>query len=328
MNDIINLNKYLLETNNDEQLLKPNINNYNLTNICDYNLTNINIINKQIEIAKIHGIYGFGIYYYWFSHNEITNCNLIMDDCYNNFFYKKLDDFKVFFIWANEDWSNNVAFNSQKNIKNEYTEYYFKQNIDNLIVYFNHVNYYKINNSPIFYIHHPWLISDDNLHLFYKLLNIECKKNNLNNVLLYINSSEKKYDTFYNYSINPNYKINLDFNYIHNKRNVINYEKYLNYITRKNDSDVECLFFSFNNTARLYYPNNLHLRTHTINNTIINQSKFIDIIFSKLKNNNNMLLINSWNEWGEDMSIEENEQNNKLLNLIKFKLLTFINLII
>jgi hypothetical protein len=81
---------------------------------------------------------------------------------------------------------------------------------------------------------------------------------------------------------------------------------------------------SFNNTARLYIPNNLDLRTHTINNNIINQSKFIDITFSKYKLNN-MLLINSWNEWGEDMAIEETESNNKLLNLIKFKLLKFIH---
>ena len=32
-----------------------------------YELTKPEIMKKQIELAKSHGIYGFGIYYYWFS---------------------------------------------------------------------------------------------------------------------------------------------------------------------------------------------------------------------------------------------------------------------
>ena len=32
-----------------------------------YELINPNVIKKQVELAKSHGIYGFGIYYYWFS---------------------------------------------------------------------------------------------------------------------------------------------------------------------------------------------------------------------------------------------------------------------
>jgi hypothetical protein len=104
MNDIMNLNKYLIETNNEEGLLKPNVENYEINDICEYDLTNYEIIKKQIEIAKYHGMYGFGIYYYWFSENEITNDNVIMDSCYNNFFREVFNDFKVFFIWANEDW--------------------------------------------------------------------------------------------------------------------------------------------------------------------------------------------------------------------------------
>ena len=30
-------------------------------------MTNLEVIKKRIELAKSHGIYGFGIYYYWFS---------------------------------------------------------------------------------------------------------------------------------------------------------------------------------------------------------------------------------------------------------------------
>jgi hypothetical protein len=66
-------------------------------------------------------------------------------------------------------------------------------------------------------------------------------------------------------------------------------------------------------------------------NSIFNQTKFIDIIFNNYQSNKNdeiekILLINSWNEWGENMAIEPSEENGDLyLNMIKFKLLKFIN---
>ena len=36
-----------------------------------YDLTDVKVIKSQIKLAKSHGIYGFGIYYYWFSGKEI-----------------------------------------------------------------------------------------------------------------------------------------------------------------------------------------------------------------------------------------------------------------
>ena len=32
-----------------------------------YDLSDVETIKKQVDLAKEHGIYGFGIYYYWFS---------------------------------------------------------------------------------------------------------------------------------------------------------------------------------------------------------------------------------------------------------------------
>ena len=331
MTDIHNLKKYLDESNNEEYLETPKMSNYDLYNLLDYNLKNNQIIEKQVEIAKKNGIYGFGIYYYWFSNNDITGSNTIMNDCYNIFFSKLIDDFKIFFIWANEDWSNNPAFNSSLDIKNIYNNEYFIRNIKNLVLYFKHTNYYKINNRPVFYIHHPWFISIDKINLFYTLLNEECKKNKLDNVYLCLNSIDKKYENFHNYDMNPNYKCKSEFNMKINDRNVIDYDKYLKFISTNSNNNQGCIFFNFNNTARLYIPDKLNLRTSIINNNIFNQTKFIDIIFNNYQNNKNdeiekILLINSWNEWGENMAIEPSEENDKLyLNIIKFKLLKFIN---
>ena len=160
MTDVTNLEYY----NKDKCVLdEPLLNYLELNKLTDYNLINKDIVQKQIATAKEYCIYGFASYYYWFSKNTITNKNTIMEKCYNLFFEDKLDNFKIFFIWANEDWSNNPAFNTTDTIINEYNQTNFIKNIDNLIKYFKHDNYYKIDNKPVFYIHHPYLMKNEEL---------------------------------------------------------------------------------------------------------------------------------------------------------------------
>ena len=64
-----------------------------------YELTNPDVIIKQVELAKAHGIYGFGIYYYWFSGKKLLEKPL--EIFYNN----KEIKFKFLLIWANENWT-------------------------------------------------------------------------------------------------------------------------------------------------------------------------------------------------------------------------------
>jgi hypothetical protein len=111
MTDIHNLKKYLENTNNEECLETPKMSNYDLYDLINYNLINNQIIEKQVEIAKKNGIYGFGIYYYWFSNNDITGSNTIMSDCYNMFFSKPIDDFKIFVqrVVLNTFYSKNIS---------------------------------------------------------------------------------------------------------------------------------------------------------------------------------------------------------------------------
>ena len=115
MTDITNLKKYLTENKNVHNLMTPSKEILNLSEPLKYDLTDSILIQKQVDIAKSFGIYGFAVYYYWFSVNSITNKHLIMENCFNNFFNESVklgDNFKVYFIWANEDWTNNAAFNT------------------------------------------------------------------------------------------------------------------------------------------------------------------------------------------------------------------------
>ena len=323
--DINNLSLYFDENlNNPENLETPLLSLYNLSSLSEYNLENINITNKQVDIAKSYGIKGFAIYYYWFTINSITNENPIMERGYANFFKDTFTDFKVFFVWANEDWSNNPAFNTNDKIYNVYDEHSFSKNADNLLTYFKHDNYYKIDNKPVFMLHHPWLIDDTQIKLFNTILNKKCIENNFDGVILIINSMVKKYDNFNNYSFHPNYKNPpIGSSYKLNSKNVIDYEKYIKNINF-NENNINSLFFDFNNAARLYKPNKMDLSTKVIKNSDENIKNYIVKLKKSYSYNNpsdkinNILLINAWNEWGEKMHIEPSEEKQfYYLELIK-----------
>jgi hypothetical protein len=330
MTDITNLQMYLKENKNVHNLMTPSKEILNLSEPLKYDLTDTTLIQRQVDIAKSFGIYGFAVYYYWFSVNSITNRHLIMENCFNNFFngaVKLGDNFKVYFIWANEDWRNNVAFNTKAQIYNTYDVENFKSNIKTLIKYFKHVNYYKIDNKPVFYVHHPWLIPKEKLYFFNKMLNEECISEGFNGINFVVNNMRDQYENNYTgmnkYNHNPDYKRHpATTNYIdHVKEN-------------RNKNDVSLaypasMFFDFNNTARLYITIKVKNSTIIYNNTYPAQAENLRVLMDRYKSQraeiNKIMLFNSWNEWGENMAIEPStEKGYSYLNMIKFALLRFM----
>ena len=323
---------FLLNSNNIVNNFEtPCLSYYNVNN---YNLENKNIIQKQINLLNDYNIDGFAIYYYWFSENTITNKNTIMEKVINHFFDKSINmcEKKVFFIWANEPWTKNPAFNVTNNkIETDYSDNKNYLNLfDNLITYFNNKNYLKINNKPVIYIHQPWHLSDQQLHICNQILNKNCKKHGFDGIHLVVNSINKKYNNFVNVNHHFNYKTSKT-NVFDEKLNcaVLDYKKYI-----ENDvhdvEGIQSLVFNFDNRARLVKPNRLKYSTICINNTQFEQirmvNKIINIHSKNKKNNNNsnndnkinnIMLINAWNEWGEKMSLEpSNEYGFYYLNLI------------
>ena len=330
MTDITNLQRYLKENKNVHNLMTPSKEILKLSEPFKYDLTDSTLIQRQVDIAKSFGIYGFAVYYYWFSVNSITNRHLIMENCFNNFFngaVKLGDNFKVYFIWANEDWSNNAAFNTTENVYNTYDVENFKTNIKTLIGYFRHVHYYKIDNKPVFYVHHPWLIPRETLYLFNKMLNQECISVGFKGVYLVVNNMRDQYENKYmginKYNHNPDYK---------REPATTNYVEHVKENQNKTDASLAypaSMFFDFNNTARLYIPNKLNNSTIIHNSTYQAQAENLRILLSRYKlpreEIDKIMLLNSWNEWGENMAIEPStEKGYSYLNMIKFALLRFM----
>jgi hypothetical protein len=260
-----------------------NLYHYNRTNVplnapllahpAKYDATQLPLVREQVRLAKSYGVYGFAVYYYWFTTNDITDKHTIMEKCYNLFFQEL--DFPVFFVWANEDWSNNPAFNTGHTITNTYDEYSFRENIRNLMRYFNHPNYYKRNNRPVFYIHHTWCMKPEEQDVFIRRLHEACVANGFDGIYLKRNGVE--------YEFHPNYK----------KTFPIDYTAYVDQV-----EEPDCMFFDFNNRPRFHFNKTKPCTVYT-NVTEKAQDQFMKKALRK-----DIVLLNAWNEWGEDMAME------------------------
>jgi hypothetical protein len=281
------------------------------SNIESYNLeTNESIIDKQIRIAENFGIAGFVLYYFWFSINSVTNQHMIMKKVIDRFFEKDYDRFRVFFCWSNENWTKNAAFGMcADTIINIYDSKNFKENSDDLMIYFRHNNYLKIDNKPVFSVHLPWHF-DSQVEQFYCDLNNKCLENGFDGIYLLCNSMDKRYDNWINYQFHPNYK-RFDGD---RGKNMIDYDVYSKAkINQMIPTDIQAIFFDFDNSARLF-KTDLAMRTRMFNNTEESMLCFLKALlepYKKIerKEIQKIFLVNAWNEWGEKMSIEPSHEN-------------------
>lgn len=129
-----------------------------------YDLSNVEDIRKQAKLASDYGIYGFGIYHYWFSSKQnllTTPPRLLNEDNGINIHY--------FFTWDNGSWKrtwSNVKFSNswaplyENNVngngpeilaKLDYgNENDWKAHFDYLLPFFTDDRYIKIAGKPLF----------------------------------------------------------------------------------------------------------------------------------------------------------------------------------
>ena len=271
----------------------PRLNEPLLMPTRSYNATKLPLLQEQVQLAKAYGLKGFAVYYYWFTTNDITHKHTIMEKCYHLLFQV---DFPLFFIWANEDWSNNPAFNSSHNITNTYDENNFQKNINHLMGYFRHPNYYKRNNRPVFYLHHPWCMTSPAQLLLMKKMDESCVMNGFDGICFKRNGID--------YDFHPNYK----------KAYSTDYSVYVEQVKETN-----CMFFDFNNHPRFHF-NKRKPCTNYINVTEQAQDRFMKKALKK-----DVVLLNAWNEWGESMTMEPGTQTGDTrLLMLKHNCLPFL----
>jgi len=293
------------------------------------------IIDRQILLAKAYGFKGFAIYYYWFSENTITGNNMVFKDAIDRFFKEQMSGFEVFFIYANESWRSNPGFNQKINthlIRNNYSKKDMVKNFNNLITYFKHPNYKKINNKPIITLHQPWDMKVGDVDNFYEIGNRIAKENGFDGIEFVVNAMKDSYPKYKNYSHHPDYKNASNVMPIRERQVYIDYDRYINQFLPTvpcRSENLQMAFYSFDNTVRFFNHDNKQVYiTKTMNNDSENFKKFLSDQIDTYKSNGKVgkiFFVNSWNEWGERMAIEpSNESGFTLLEAFKDAILKYV----
>ena len=148
-----------------------------------YDCRDEEMVSKQVELAKSHGIYGFGIFYYWFSGKKFLYKTADL------FLQSKAIDFPFMLIWRNEDYKRrflgyeNDVYLVQNYSKND--PHKFMKDIKKYLV---SERYIKMKGKPVLGIYDPSTIPD----LIKTLLNIRKEANALNIGDIYILATSNK----------------------------------------------------------------------------------------------------------------------------------------
>jgi hypothetical protein len=278
----------------------------------------------QAKLAKEYGIYGFSIYNYWFKGKKLLEKPV-------EILLKNKDiDLNYSFCWANEDWTRTwYGLDKEVLMKQEYgfVEDWI-EHFNYLVEYFKDDRYIKINNKPVFSIYK----SSDIKHLkeMLDLWNELAKKNNFDGLYIIASNNandfetrEELVDAYYNFE--PGYSTkNSRSIYFKLKYNFsILIKKILKFLLKKpklsrkvniklvfkeiiknskrkyrNKKIYKGIFTQWDNTPRrkeegtVYYNSSPKI----FYKTLLKMKKYVK--------NDDFLIINAWNEWGEGCYLE------------------------
>jgi len=277
-----------------------------------YELINPNIIKKQVELAKSHGIYGFGIYYYWFSGKRLLEKPL---DIYLN---NKDIKFPFLLIWANENWTKRWDGKDKEIlIKQEYKKEDPENFIKDIKKYLIDPRYIKISNKSVLGIYEPNKIPKLNETI--SILRTKSKEYEIGDLFILTTFNENitifseyiyLFDGAYDFPPRTGlgkFKVKFKDTFIYSELIYKNLLFNINNITNKNNFQLfrgsmlewdncprrkDCFIFDY------YSPEQFYI----LNKIIIDWTK-------KFHNNTNKyIFINAWNEWGEGTYLEPDEK--------------------
>ena len=274
-----------------------------------YNLTMHGIMERQCEIAKSYGIYGFCFYYYWFSGRKVLEKPL-------EYFLKSDIDFHFHFCWANENWSklwdggNREVMLEQKLMDGDADKFF-----DDILPYMKDDRYEKIANKPILIIYRPSLFERCKIRSFLIRLNELARGCGFDGLyILMTNAFGGRNPSDYNMDGMVEFpphgidcetvevdKISIKANYVvYDMDSYIRDEKYIY------DVDYQLFkscFPSWDNLPRkLYSRGGCYLLSDSC------FESWLDGVFEWTRENNandkQYVYINAWNEWGEGAILE------------------------
>jgi hypothetical protein len=285
----------------------------------------------QTNLAKRYGIDAFCIYHYWFGQKR----QLLQKPAEILLLHKEID-FPFCFCWANESWRRVwYGLDSQTLMEQRYGGIdEIKDHFDYLLPFFKDPRYFTINHKPVFLIYKTLDIQQ--LDCLVEVWNKEARKNGLEGIYFVAGNTDGRFDSrpffdaYYDFqpgiSRNPaKFSIEWDLKAarrlgadIHNKifpdnptlenkipiagvyRRIIKRAKY--YATNSLKPVFPCLFPCWDNSPRRLYKG----YSFTGSSPAVFQKALHDL--KPFISNDQCLIINAWNEWGEGCHLEPDEK--------------------
>lgn len=279
-----------------------------------YNLDNLEIMRRQIELAKKYGISGFCFYYYWF------NGQKLLEKPIENFLKDKSLDMPFCLFWDSSHWTKTWNGGDDKEIMyaQAIEEDTAKRFMTDFLKYAHDERYIKIDNKPVFIISTPKTFDKEKIKNFIYQIRELAKLEGFNDLYLMslrgnINAEDIKY---YNFdamleffpcgiddliSVKKEKVINPKFSgLIYDMENFIKEKKYL---YKSQCKIFKNCFPNWDNTARKCYKKGRIFQT----TPKLYKQWLKDIIeWTNVNHNKNeqFVFINAWNEWAEGAHLE------------------------
>lgn len=277
-----------------------------------YTLDNIETIEKQINLAKQHGIYGFCFYYYWFSGKRLMEKPL-------DLFINSDINFPFCLCWANENWTR--AWDGQKKdvlIKQDYSDDDYEKFIIDLKKYLIDKRYIKIENKPVIMVYNPKEIPDFKTTV--QKWRFYAKKHGIGEIYIMskcdLADESYKNTEFIDAEFDfPPQGIGRDETHVTglDSKKIFNYKKVVD--------DMEYLYKKHYTLKPFYYsctmgwdnsPRRKEDYTIYYNYSLESFYRWVKLIVNETrkrnKKENRFMFVNAWNEWCEGTYLEPDEK--------------------
>lgn len=280
-----------------------------------YDLRLKEVMKRQIELAKMYGIYGFCFYHYWFAGKRLLEkpVNMLLKD-------KELD-IPFCLCWANENWTRRWdGLENEVLIKQNHSKEDDLKFIKDISEYFKDDRYIKIDGKPVLIIYRTELLPNpiETIELWRKY----CSEIGWKDIFI-IGAQTFGFEDYTKYGMDAGVEfpphniyncpiLNKEIDFVNTKFTglVYDYKKLVNeklYIKKSNKKVFKTVMPSWDNTARK--PNNASIFKNSTPELYKTWLK--DVIYSTKEDfleNSNFVFINAWNEWGEGTHLEPDRE--------------------
>lgn len=275
-----------------------------------YDLRLVKVMERQIELAKKYGVFGFCFHHYWFGGKRL------LEKPVDNFLSDKNIDFPFCLCWANENWTR--RWDGQE------SDVLMAQNhspaddlafIKDLARYLTDKRYIKINNKPLIIVYRPQILP--NAPETAERWRDYCRKAGIGEIFLVGAKTFGLQDpTQFGFDAAVEFPPHIMYSgIITDKVQILNpsfdgivYDYEMHVQSKEYLTESPCLTFKtvapgWDNTARkpdgghIFYGSNPRLYSEWLTNVIRYTKDNHD-------KDNQIVFINAWNEWAEGAHLE------------------------